>query len=813
MDRTRTAAQNARDVSVGTFGAAAAVGIFAVVFASSAPAVLPLVIFVSLVVISANVVLKLPSRVGIDPGLILVLAAVVALDHRGEIIGAMAVAASGALLFKAFRARRGTAIAYNLGQLALSASAAALVFQTIGTSLPEPVAYPLTVLAYLVCNAALVVNFAAIRSGTSRWSVLNGLWATLINCFVFGLVGMLIGKLYVYAGPWSLLAVLAPIIVARTVFVSIVGFRQAYNRLEVLYGFTRHLERIREEPDAAVQMLAELRTLVAVGTAEIVVLIDAGWRRTSLSGSEAIPSITQGPGQPPEIAGVAEGPRLVLDQVMADPLTVDLIRRGLSPAMVAPLRSEAQLIGAIVVSHPEDDRALGNDDLKLLETLANHAAASLENSRLLDQLRFDSDHDGLTGLPNRKRFTELMTALPLPSAILLVDLDHFKDINDTLGHAHGDLLLQAVAGRISAELGRRGIVARLGGDEFGVLLPSTRASDATRDAVALLGALEQPFDVEDLHLEITASIGVAVAASPSDDTDRLLLQADVAMYSAKAAHSGWELYSSERDHNSRRRLGLASELRVALDAGDLLVHYQPKASLRDSRVVGVEALVRWDHPQWGLLPPDDFIPVAEQAGLIRPLTMRVLAVAARQHRRLREMGFELDMAVNLSVRSVLDVNLPDQVAEVLAEFGMPAGSLTLEITETSVMADPARTIGVLGRLAGLGVSISIDDFGTGYSSLSYLKRLPAKEVKIDRSFVAGMLSTPSDLAIVRSTVDLARNLGLQTVAEGVEDPRTWSALTEIGCHQAQGFYLSPPLPAAELQAWLLDRDRLSDRLR
>jgi diguanylate cyclase (GGDEF)-like protein len=813
MGGKRTAAQSAKVVSVATLAAALAAGIISLVFGPGAPEVLPLVIFASLVVLSANVVLKLPTRVGIDPGLILVLAAVVALDHRGEVIGALLVGASGALVVKAFRSRRSTAIAYNLGQLTLSAGAAAVVFQAIGASLPEPVTYPLTVLAYVVCNAAMVVNFAAIRSGTSRWSVLNGLWATLVNCFVFGLVGTLIGKLYVVAGPWSLLAVLAPVIVARTVFVSIVGFRQAYNRLEVLYGFTRHLERIREEPDAAVRMLAELRTLVAVATAEIVVLTDSGWRRTSLSGSGPDPAVTHGSGRPPELAGVAEGPRLVLDETTPDPLTADLTRRGLSPAMVAPLKAEAQLIGAIVVSHPEDDRVLGADDLKLLETLANHAAASLENSRLLDQLRYDSDHDGLTGLPNRKRFTELVAALPLPSAILLVDLDRFKDINDTLGHAHGDLLLQAVADRITSELGRRGIVARLGGDEFGVLLPRTRASDATRDAVALLGALEQPFDVEDLHLEITASIGVAVATTTSDDTDRLLLQADVAMYSAKASHSGWELYSSERDHNSRRRLGLATELRGALDAGDLVVHYQPKASLKDGTVVGVEALVRWEHPQWGLLPPDDFIPVAEQAGLIRPLTLQVLTVAAQQHRRLRELGFELDMAVNLSVRSVLDVNLPDQVAEVLAEFDMPAGALTLEITETSVMADPARTIGVLGRLAGLGASISIDDFGTGYSSLSYLKRLPAVEVKIDRSFVAGMLSTPSDLAIVRSTVDLARNLGLRAVAEGVEDARTWSSLTDIGCHQAQGFHLSRPLPAADLQAWLLDREPLSDRLR
>ncbi|HLH99925.1 MAG TPA: GGDEF domain-containing phosphodiesterase, partial [Acidimicrobiales bacterium] len=339
--------------------------------------------------------------------------------------------------------------------------------------------------------------------------------------------------------------------------------------------------------------------------------------------------------------------------------------------------------------------------------------------------------------------------------------------------------------------------------EFGVLLPQTGSGDAAQIAVSLLTAIERPLQIGELELEITASIGVAVAQDNDDEGGVLLQRADVAMYSAKEAHSGWELYSSERDHYSPRRLTLAGELRRAIESGELEVHFQPKAELATGKVKGMEALVRWRHPRYGIIGPDHFIPVAESAGLIRPLTAFVLVTSLDNQRELRRLGYDLEVAVNLSVRSVLDVNLPNQVAQVLRERGVPPSSLTFEITEGSVMADPARTIGILGRLSQLGVSISVDDFGTGYSSLSYLKRLPATEVKIDRSFVAGMLTNDSDRAIVRSTVDLARNLGLRAVAEGVEDRATWDELSSLGCDYAQGYFVSPPLPVDELRAWLL----------
>ncbi|MST34748.1 EAL domain-containing protein, partial [Acidimicrobiaceae bacterium USS-CC1] len=288
------------------------------------------------------------------------------------------------------------------------------------------------------------------------------------------------------------------------------------------------------------------------------------------------------------------------------------------------------------------------------------------------------------------------------------------------------------------------------------------------------------------------------------EPSRLLLEAEVAMYAAKSSGRGWEFYAPEHDHHSRERLTLVAELRRAIDGDELEVHYQPKVDLRSGAVFGMEALVRWRHPERGLLGPDVFVPVAEEAGLIRSLTLRVLDAAAQEHRALTDLGFgHLEVAVNLSLRSMVELDFPDQVAKVLRRHGVPPTALTLEITESSVLSDPARTVGMLVRLAELGTTISVDDFGTGYASLSHLKRLPAGELKIDRSFVAGMLDAPRDAAIVASTIDLARKLGLRAVAEGVEDGDTWAALAELGCDQVQGYFVSRPLPPPQLEAWLV----------
>jgi diguanylate cyclase (GGDEF)-like protein len=419
-------------------------------------------------------------------------------------------------------------------------------------------------------------------------------------------------------------------------------------------------------------------------------------------------------------------------------------------------------------------------------------------------------HDALTELPNRTLFHDRVgQALAvsrrerIPVAVMIMDLDRFKEVNDTLGHASGDELLMQVGVRLRAALRESDTVARLGGDEFGVLLPKVVDSVAAASvARKLRKALEEPFTIYGLALQIEASVGIALYPEHGDDVHLLLQRADVAMYVAKEQPGGCEIYAKERDDYSPDRLTMLTELRRAIDQGELVLHYQPKAELRSGEVKGVEALVRWSHPVRGLTPPDEFIPLAQKTGVIVPLTFFVLNEALRQCRTWQLEGLDLSVGVNLSVRNLLDVHLPDTVGELLGRWEVPPSLLELEITESTILADPIRAMHVLSRLSGMGVRLAIDDFGTGYSSLAYLKRLPVDELKIDKSFVQGMDENENDAVIVRSTIDLGRNLGLRVVAEGVETAAAWRRLVALGCDVAQGYYLSRPVPAAELVSWL-----------
>jgi len=457
------------------------------------------------------------------------------------------------------------------------------------------------------------------------------------------------------------------------------------------------------------------------------------------------------------------------------------------------------------------------DTYKQLEA-RNHEteAYAARTERLNEQLRASEDalrhqalHDALTGLPNRTLLHDrLRHALAAsqrdrwPVALLLLDLDRFKEINDTFGHHCGDLLLQRVGPCLSGPLRASDTVARLGGDEFAVVLPGDDGAGALRTARKIGEALDVPFVIDGQSLQIGASIGVAFCPDHGDDPQTLLRRADVAMYEAKRTHSGCALYDAARDPYSADRLALVGALRHAIAHDELLLHYQPKVDLKSGRVCAVEALARWRHSEHGMIPPDRFIPLAEQTGLIAPLTLWVLDTALAQCRRWRSAGYTIDVAVNLSMWNLHDPGLVDALAGMLADRAVPPAALCLELTESAIMADAERAQIVLARLAELGVGISIDDFGTGYSSLAYLKRLPVGELKIDKSFVQHMGEDENDRAIVASTVNLAHSLGLRVVAEGVEDKRAWDLLARLGCDVAQGYYLSRPLPASELEQWL-----------
>ncbi len=422
-------------------------------------------------------------------------------------------------------------------------------------------------------------------------------------------------------------------------------------------------------------------------------------------------------------------------------------------------------------------------------------------------------HDSLTGLANRTLFrsriaqaVKVERSPGLGAAVLVIDLDGFKEVNDSLGHAAGDDLLMELGRRLCASVRVSDTVARLGGDEFGVLLPYASVSHDVRRAVERMhSAIEEPIALQGLSLSLQASIGVALYPDDGKDVETLLRCADAAMYHAKADRSGWAFYDSRLVRYDTARLTLMGELRRALDQHELVLDYQPKATLADGKVHSVEALVRWKHQVRGIIPPDDFIPMAEQTGLIKPLTLYVIEEALRQCWSWQDGGLRLAIAVNLSARTLVDVDFPTQVAELLERCRVEPSLLEFEITESAMLVDPRRTKQILERLSGMGIRLSIDDFGTGYSSLAYLKRLPVSEIKVDRSFVMNMDDDEDDATIVRSTIELGRNLGLDVVAEGVENQEVWDRLKALGCTAAQGYYLSRPVPPSELQDWLLKR--------
>jgi len=422
-------------------------------------------------------------------------------------------------------------------------------------------------------------------------------------------------------------------------------------------------------------------------------------------------------------------------------------------------------------------------------------------------------HDELTGLPKRKLLYDRLQQAAFQAqrgkhnaALLIMDLDRFKEINDTLGHHSGDELLKQVGSRLQQALRKSDTVARLGGDEFAILAPDSNVEQAVQLAKKVAQLMDSPYSINGMEVGVQTSIGIAVYPEHGEDVDALTRHADVAMYQAKQQGGGFAVYTSESDPHSLHRLTLIGDLRHALENDGLMLYYQPELNSASGHVTGVEALARWNHPQMGLIPPDEFIAIAEKSGQIKTLTEVVLRKAFQQHHAWQRMGVSLNISINLSARNLHDVGLPAYIGQLLEAWNVPAADIRLEITESAMLADPDKAKRILMEFDTMGLDIAIDDFGTGYSSLAYLKQLPVSIIKIDKSFVMDMTQDEDDASIVRATIDLAHNLGLKVVAEGVENEETWSALQALGCDFLQGYYISKPVPADELVRWLARRN-------
>ena len=502
--------------------------------------------------------------------------------------------------------------------------------------------------------------------------------------------------------------------------------------------------------------------------------------------------------------------------VVADLTTgAELAARGLSElavlddVIVVGVDDEIGEIGLLVLSRQSaSGQPFTHEDLVQAQNLADQLASSLRKGTLHRQIEFEARHDPLTGLPNRLAFEQQLDAVALcapgdrPDFVLMMDLDRFKEVNDTLGHHAGDDLLREFSKRIATRLGPRHFLCRLAGDEFAAIVHCADEEEVFDLARSCIEDAARPVILDGLSIVITASVGIASITADDIDSQTALRHADIAMYNAKSHHIGVEFFRPEIDRRTPARLSMLGDLRQAIEQGELGIEYQPKLDLASGLITGVEALVRWNHVVRGVVSPAEFVRVAEDTGLIKQLTDLMLARGIVELARWHDQGHHLTLSVNLSTHDLLDTNLPSRVDRYLRDSAVDPGSLTLEITESSLLIDAPRSQGTIHELNELGVRLSIDDFGTGYSSLSYLRQLPVRELKVDQSFIANMLLDQQDEVIVRSTIDLGHNLGLEVVAEGVESDSVINQLREFGCDVAQGFCVSRPLSASRLQTWL-----------
>lgn len=622
---------------------------------------------------------------------------------------------------------------------------------------------------------------------------------------------------------WVLIALSAPALVA--VHHAYVLLQRRHQSLALVHDFVAESKSTGSVEDLATRLMDRLLRLLRASWIELVRVEDGAPRgpilRVNEDGTSAtLPNRDSAAVQWLLARSIAEDEAILVPRRPRDAaLRRWLVATGTRDAMVVPLIDNGTTLGVLTIGDRLGESAtFTSHDLALAQTLAAHTAVAVRNATLMHQLRYEANHDALTGLANRAMVDDFLEAMAARLAgtpqgragVILLDLDGFKDVNDALGHHAGDRLLVIVGERLEALAPAKSIVARLGGDEFAILLPDVQESaEAHTLAENAAQALRTPVRLDEVVVSAAASIGVAVSQPGGVDCADLLRQADLAMYAAKEAPHPVVAYSPELDQGHADRLSLIGDLQQAMASGGLSVVYQPKVALGASTAIGVEALVRWNHPDRGFVPPDVFVPLAESTGLIGDLTRYVLLTALTQVKAWRDQGLDVSVAVNLSARNLSDAALPTMVCQALKAMGLPPSALLLEITESCVMDTHASVMPVLEAIVAQGVRLSLDDFGTGYSSLSYLQKLPVQEVKIDRSFVQAM-SAPAgsqpgpDRArlLVRAIVDLAAGMGLSVVAEGVEDLPALRELTRMGCHEAQGYYLCRPGPPEKIAAYL-----------
>jgi len=717
---------------------------------------------------------------------------------------------------------------YNLGAYLFEAGVAGLVLhQVLGShaelSLATAMICCLTLAVIDLVMSSLVLLVISIHQHRVTRSQAKAVLGPTSVLSPFSTLCALAATVLLAHGRLGLVLLLGLTAMTAVFYRSYLSLRHRHQSLALTHDFVEQSLSASTLEELAALLLEPTRELLNASTVQLVVHREEGDVQLCSTEGEALSTLYSPPTGPGDdlIARACVRmesiviPRTTRDQGMRDWLAA----RAAADAMIVPLSSEG--VHGVLIAQDRMGQAstFTADDLTLLGTLAGHLAVALRGIRLVEQLRFDATHDALTGLPNRTLLAERIEQALSPdtadtvshtsseqSAVLLLDLDRFKEVNDALGHHVGDELLRVVGARIRACVPEAGTVARLGGDEFAVLLPKTVAgqvgtpSAAERTAKTILNELTSPVALTDAVVSTQASIGIALACSGMTGAD-LLRRADTAMYAAKAGDDPIVVHSQDLDRGRAERLTLLADLALALEHGQLELCYQPQLDLGTNEVASVEALVRWRHPRRGLLGPGAFIPLAESGGLIEELTRQVLQQALRQCRRWRDAGLDLAVAVNLSAHSVNDADLAENVAAALAAAGLPADRLIMEITESSVMGDPSRTVPILQRLADIGVTLSLDDFGTGYSSLAYLQKLPVREVKIDRSFITGLKGTDEALAsavLIRSILTIGANLGLRVVAEGVEDTHALEFLRGLGCDLAQGYFIARPLPAEEV---------------